>query len=71
MLWLLPVLLIAGCAMGPDYLRPHIDTADKFRITQMEGQSIANLPGGSSCVMKNSNGLSIRLYWRIKISSEQ
>lgn len=44
MLWLLPVLLIAGCAMGPDYLRPHIDTADKFRITQMEGQSIANLP---------------------------
>ncbi|MEK6735263.1 MAG: hypothetical protein AABY47_01725, partial [Pseudomonadota bacterium] len=43
-LLLLSSLLTAGCAMGPDYLRPHIDTADKFRITQMEGQSIANLP---------------------------
>lgn len=30
--------------MGPDYLRPHIDTADNFRMTRMEGQSIANLP---------------------------
>ncbi|MDQ3185835.1 MAG: efflux transporter outer membrane subunit [Pseudomonadota bacterium] len=44
MLLLLPNLLIASCAMGPDYSRPHIDTADKFRMTQTEGQSIANLP---------------------------
>lgn len=41
---LLPILLITGCAMGPDYLRPRIDTAEQFRITQAEGQSIANLP---------------------------
>ncbi|WP_297324007.1 efflux transporter outer membrane subunit [Nitrosomonas sp.] len=37
-------MLLAGCAMGPDYLRPHIDTAEQFRISQAEGQSIANLP---------------------------
>ena len=43
-LLLLPSLLIASCAMGPDYFRPPIDTADKFRMTQTEGQSIANLP---------------------------
>lgn len=41
---LLPFLLIASCAMGPDYSRPHIDLADNFRMTQTEGQSIANLP---------------------------
>jgi multidrug efflux system outer membrane protein len=43
-LLLLPILLLASCAMGPDYSRPPIDTADKFRMTQIEGQSIANLP---------------------------
>lgn len=42
---LLPIiLLVASCAMGPDYIRPPIDTAEKFRMTQTEGQSIANLP---------------------------
>jgi efflux transporter, outer membrane factor (OMF) lipoprotein, NodT family len=30
--------------MGPDYVRPHIDTADKFRMAENEGHSIANLP---------------------------
>ena len=30
--------------MGPDYVRPHIETAEKFRMTETEGQSIANLP---------------------------
>jgi multidrug efflux system outer membrane protein len=30
--------------MGPDYIRPPIDAAEKFRMTQTEGQSIANLP---------------------------
>ena len=30
--------------MWPDYLRPRVDTAEQFRITQTEGQSIANLP---------------------------
>ena len=43
-LLLLPTLLIASCAMGPDYSRPPIETAEKFRMTQTEGQSIANLP---------------------------
>ncbi|MEO6823857.1 MAG: hypothetical protein ABI167_03860, partial [Nitrosospira sp.] len=43
-LLLLPILLITSCAMGPDYSRPPIDTAEKFRMTQTEGQSIANLP---------------------------
>jgi multidrug efflux system outer membrane protein len=37
-------MLVASCAMGPDYIRPPIDTAEKFRMTQTEGQSIANLP---------------------------
>ncbi len=43
-LMLLPSLLIVSCAMGPDYLRPPIETADQFRMSQTEGQSIANLP---------------------------
>ncbi|KIO50502.1 efflux transporter outer membrane subunit [Nitrosospira sp. NpAV] len=37
-------LFLASCAMGPDYFRPPIDTAEKFRMTETEGQSIANLP---------------------------
>lgn len=41
---LLSGLLMASCAMGPDYFRPPIDTAERFRMTQTEGQSIANLP---------------------------
>ena len=36
-------LLITSCAMGPDYSRPQIDTEEKFRLSQTEGQSIANL----------------------------
>jgi multidrug efflux system outer membrane protein len=43
-LLLLPSLMLASCAMGPDYFRPAIDTGEKFRMTQAEGQSIANLP---------------------------
>jgi multidrug efflux system outer membrane protein len=41
---LLSSLLLASCAMGPDYVRPHIETSDKFRMAETEGQSIANLP---------------------------
>ncbi|MDN5880804.1 MAG: efflux transporter outer membrane subunit [Nitrosospira sp.] len=41
---LLSSLLMASCAMGPDYSRPPIDTVERFRMTQTEGQSIANLP---------------------------
>lgn len=40
---LLSSLLVGGCAMGPDYLRPPIETAEQFRVSHMEGQSIANL----------------------------
>ncbi|ARO87286.1 transporter [Nitrosospira lacus] len=43
-LLLLPSILLTSCAMGPDYFRPPIDTAEKFRMAQTEGQSIANLP---------------------------
>src|SRR5687768_1602924 len=41
---LLSSLLLASCAMGPDYVRPPIETSDKFRMAETEGQSIANLP---------------------------
>jgi multidrug efflux system outer membrane protein len=44
MLLLLSALFLASCAMGPDYIRPHIETSDKYRMAQTEGQSIANLP---------------------------
>ena len=37
-------LLLSSCAMGPDYVRPKIETADNFRMTEIEGESIANLP---------------------------
>ncbi|MEO8325249.1 MAG: TolC family protein, partial [Nitrospirota bacterium] len=33
-----------SCAMGPDYTRPDIETGDQFRMSDMEGESIANLP---------------------------
>jgi len=42
-LLILPSLLLAACAMGPDYLRPRVDVAEKFRMTGVEGESIANL----------------------------
>lgn len=44
LLLLLPTLLIASCAMGPDYRRPLVDTNEQFRVSQIEGESIANLP---------------------------
>ncbi|HEY6043447.1 MAG TPA: TolC family protein, partial [Nitrosospira sp.] len=37
-------LLLASCALGPDYSRPSIDAAARFRMAETEGQSIANLP---------------------------
>src|SRR3982751_1256827 len=43
---LLPSLLLMSCAMGPDYVRPHIETSERFRMAETEGQSIANLPWG-------------------------
>lgn len=40
---LLGACLLASCAMGPDYVRPRIETADRFRMAQSEGRSLANL----------------------------
>ena len=42
--WYLVGLLLTGCALGPDYRRPEIDMAERFRMAETEGQSIANLP---------------------------
>lgn len=39
---ILPVLL-AACAMGPNYTRPGIPTPESFRMAGEEGESIANL----------------------------
>ncbi|HEU4853765.1 MAG TPA: TolC family protein, partial [Nitrosospira sp.] len=41
---LIVTLFLASCAMGPDYSRPPVDTSERFRMAEMEGQSIANLP---------------------------
>jgi multidrug efflux system outer membrane protein len=41
---LLSSLLLASCALGPDYSRPSIDASARFRMAETEGQSIANLP---------------------------
>ena len=45
-IFLLALFALAGmsCAMGPDYSRPDINTADQFRMSDTEGESIANLP---------------------------
>ena len=40
---ILPILLLTACAMGPDYIRPQVDVAEKFRMEPMEGESVANL----------------------------
>ncbi|UJP05536.1 MAG: efflux transporter outer membrane subunit [Nitrosomonas sp.] len=40
---ILPIVFLTACAMGPDYIRPKIDTAEKFRLDPAEGESIANL----------------------------
>ncbi|AEJ00002.1 RND efflux system, outer membrane lipoprotein, NodT family [Nitrosomonas sp. Is79A3] len=42
-LLVLPGLLLTACAMGPDYIRPQVDVAGKFRMEAMEGESVANL----------------------------
>lgn len=41
---LLPTLFIVSCAMGPDYRQPPVDTNQQYRLSQNEGESIANLP---------------------------
>ncbi|MCA9480914.1 MAG: efflux transporter outer membrane subunit, partial [Nitrospira sp.] len=41
---ILSAMMGLSCAMGPDYIRPDIDTADRFRMSDTEGESIANLP---------------------------
>lgn len=43
---MLSVLLLAGCAVGPDYSRPDLSTPDAFRMagSAQEAESFANLP---------------------------
>ncbi len=38
-----PILFLAACAMGPDYIRPKVDVSEKFRLDPVEGESIANM----------------------------
>jgi outer membrane protein, multidrug efflux system len=40
----LVMLTLTACAMGPDYKRPKTPAPDSFRMAEMEGESIANLP---------------------------
>jgi multidrug efflux system outer membrane protein len=37
-------VILTACAMGPDYKRPKVPAPDSFRMAEMEGESIANLP---------------------------
>ena len=37
------LLFLTACAMGPDFIRPKIDAAEKFRLDPVEGESIANM----------------------------
>ncbi|MBX3615535.1 efflux transporter outer membrane subunit [Nitrosomonas sp.] len=43
-LLIFPILFLTACAMGPDFIRPQVDTAEKFRLSETEAESIANLP---------------------------
>jgi len=38
------LILLSACAMGPDYKRPKVPAPDSFRMAEVEGESIANLP---------------------------
>lgn len=38
-----PILFLSACAMGPDFIRPQVDVAEKFRLDPVEGESIANM----------------------------
>ena len=38
------LLWLAACAMGPDYKRPKIPAPESFRMAEVEGESIANMP---------------------------
>lgn len=42
-LFIFPILFLTACAMGPDYIRPKVDVAEKFRLDPVEGESIANM----------------------------
>ena len=39
---LLAVVLLAGCAVGPDYKRPAVDVPQSFRFEEKEAKSLAN-----------------------------
>ena len=37
-------ILLASCAMGPDYERPTVPVQKTWRMAAQEGESIANMP---------------------------
>src|SRR5512136_3176513 len=39
---LLVVVLLAGCAVGPDYKRPAVDVPQNFRFEEKEAKDLAN-----------------------------
>jgi uncharacterized lipoprotein len=45
---LLAVVLLGGCAVGPDYKRPVVDVPQSFRFEDKEAKDLANTAGGSS-----------------------
>ena len=70
-LLLLSSLLLASCALGPDYSRPPIDPAERFAWRKRRGNPLPTFPGGSFCVTSNCNGSSSRPWWKTRISSRR
>lgn len=42
--WILLVLVLTGCTVGPEYVRPEIQSPEEYQQPVIEGESIANLP---------------------------
>jgi multidrug efflux system outer membrane protein len=41
--WLLPLLFLCGCTLGPDYVRPVVDSPDAWRVDYKSAAGAANL----------------------------
>jgi multidrug efflux system outer membrane protein len=54
---LMLIVLIAGCAVGPDYKRPTIDTPKAWRVDENEAKETANTPWWSQFDDTVMNGL--------------
>lgn len=42
--WMVALLFVAGCSMGPDYVRENRDDTETWRVTPATSESVANLP---------------------------